>query len=1270
MASLPPGLTPTPIQPPIIQGAGDWSGYVGPGSANLSDQVRLSAMAQAGNASLAISQIPAVNDAMREFQKMYNAYVPAAVPIGAENMTLPEIQARYGEKAAEATQQYYTYNPSARAMDITREYNQNRYVITGSGISAPQSRVSSLIENPQSAAEIAYNVAIMGRVQNPYLAGKAVGEGFKPEWLGPIASRESSREITPIRDYVPTMPTGNIVGGGTLTAFTPFGNRAATAVENAKLGLGYDTGELAIYQTIPGRSIMNLVGGGGRAALQSGMFSFATEEGGGPNTPVVYTQESAGTQLSPKWSNPDLAKMVLANPEAFSRQGAEAYGGFVMPLDNRTLTPESKMSQYFNPYNLANFVNPEGANLGKSEAPGVSFPWMQSLISSPSIQYFTEKGATGIGFNVAVPEPKVAAPMPTAIPATAPSVPIAPQRDFLSQLNYDIGGFLGIRANAIEQTTTTTQVVPSSGELPYFGKLPYISDIISFISPQEYQTTTVATKQLPTVVSTVNETPYTVGQTTYYPSTTTTTGGEQKSESTILSPYASPLDLFLRGSMPVPGTKESVSISEIGGKFLESLPLIGIPAMAIRSETGAIENILPESKQYTSFIPYSRGYIEDTYKSTYESPSRSLASAALPVALVGLGSVLRMAGAGESLLAPTTNLGGIYQTGSKVASAAFLGLYATDISQRVFGVTPGEIEQKFLPSMERGKFQPSAGPSSAIQTLQEKFPGVEKARQQLNVVETQELIPMTLAFAGVSALAEPLVTKVQVRGLESKGITKISNPEISRYTTQEGFPTNPSIETSDLINSFNSGVITLKSPEALSKTIMAPYGEPLSRIPTGSQIGAAEGKTFIYTGAEYPFLKPGYVGESASELPSLFASQQGISYFTKAGASQAGGFGLTSDIFGIYKVPTMYRSSVTSGEFQQIPDNLLNMPNPIDTLTGKPFSINDPLNPRNIAIGDWIRTSAKPGIPIISQYGKSEWQYLIPSGSEVGMNKLSGYDIDSGSLIRQYDVDYTGLRSKQYKPPETINPITGDKVFQVAHGKFYAELPGVSSDIYKSQRIVPFLPSEISLIKSSVKTSTRESEISKASSVDSLVKSSGITSGIAKTRISTKSGSPSSLISDVISTLRSSPKESTSKITSPSKSIISKSSRSGESGISSSTGISKLSSLLSSMEYPSVSGSKDYGSKDYTTTTAPTKTTKTSENKTTTVVTTPTKTTTTITTTERPPSGIPLGGGAAGGGMGGVSAFRFRETFDVKTARKALLGNLRILPKPNKGKRK
>ena len=204
--------------------------------------------------------------------------------------------------------------------------------------------------------------------------------------------------------------------------FVPYGEQRQQEIQNAKMVYAPTSGMVGFYQTP--KSIYEDQGfvrkygfetsGGGPGALQSGMFSAQ------PLTPAVYTQESGGTKFAPS-ANPLAAADILRNPEKYSRLGAEAYGGFVQPLDNRVLSPDVQMGRYSQGGNLANLVNPYGTNEPKSSWETV--PWQIETKGAPAIQSVDISGKLSAPMMIAKADMGIT-PAPGVLDAGAMGLPL------------------------------------------------------------------------------------------------------------------------------------------------------------------------------------------------------------------------------------------------------------------------------------------------------------------------------------------------------------------------------------------------------------------------------------------------------------------------------------------------------------------------------------------------------------------------------------------------------------------------------------------------------------------------------------------------------------------------------------------------------------------------------------------------------------------------------------------------------------------------------
>lgn len=331
-----------------------------------------------------------------------------------QNVPLGQIAARYGTQFADFVQGYYTEHPTARFQAITGAYEQQqRNVIGTEGIiyQAPATPKNPYPEN--TAAGIAWLAGRQGGTVSESLAQKAFSQGYAGS-LGVV----SGISTVPMRDLSSQMPTqaelSTALGGAkTATFYVPYGEYTQIELSKAKALMGYDTGEIGIYQQVPGRSSYMLVSGGGRAAVQSGMFTIEK-----PETPYVISAFESGTYKLP-------------SGEGLSRLGAEGYAGYVRQMDQRQIPANTAFSQYASSYNLANYVNPQGPNLGKAAAPGVALPWGVGA-ESPALSYVDVKGQTrGIDISAIVPTEQISQatglPKPFISATSAAEVPAAAQ---------------------------------------------------------------------------------------------------------------------------------------------------------------------------------------------------------------------------------------------------------------------------------------------------------------------------------------------------------------------------------------------------------------------------------------------------------------------------------------------------------------------------------------------------------------------------------------------------------------------------------------------------------------------------------------------------------------------------------------------------------------------------------------------------------------------------------------------------------------------------
>jgi len=346
-------------------------------------------------------------DAAREAAKHAAAFHPAEYygvsPSSLGNVPLSQIAARYGTGFADIVQGYYTQNPTAEARAITSQY-------------AAQHAIAENPFDPNSALGIAWEVSrVTGGTGNitESLKAKAI-EQTKPG-LAPFGGMEYSaadrlrgEKMVADLSTVTGMETVPIRGPSqytdkTVDMYMAVGGYQGVEIPNAKLAIDYQTGEFGVYAQPYGHSVYNLIGGGGRAAAQSGMFSVGTS-----------LWDPAHTfQLS------DIGKMQPVSAEyqaTHSKAGAEAYGGLSMQLrPDALLTPNQAISRYYGAgtdTNIANLVQQIPA--GKAEAPGAKIPWSVEA-GAPALSYMDERGI--------IPGPGIITEIPKPFKSTSPMTP-------------------------------------------------------------------------------------------------------------------------------------------------------------------------------------------------------------------------------------------------------------------------------------------------------------------------------------------------------------------------------------------------------------------------------------------------------------------------------------------------------------------------------------------------------------------------------------------------------------------------------------------------------------------------------------------------------------------------------------------------------------------------------------------------------------------------------------------------------------------------------
>jgi hypothetical protein len=556
---------------------------------------------------------------------------------------------------------------------------------------------------------------------------------------------------------------------------------------------------------------------------------------------------------------------------------------------------------------------------------------------------------------------------------------------------------LEIGRNAATETTTTT--APQSGALPIIGVVPGVSSVVSMFQPVETKTT-VKNWAGSQTTSTFGATPFTTKVQEYAP--------DQK----ITNPIFRMADLTNPYSMPF----------ALAGMTSEKLTDTFNPSKSA------------EMRQTNTMLEGYTG-LGGKYNAIREDPAMAVVSYTTGAALGGVGGGLRSVGVGTKYLAPASKAGELYQAGSQIATGVIGTMYASDVSKRVTGTSFGEFQQAFIAK--------DLGGSGGFSEIQKNWQGPEYAQNKLNVITMTELVPFVVGVGTGAKVGDWVSDRFR-----TKGMNEIPKPEEFTYFTKEGFPTNKDITTRDLRESFNQGTMKIRGDIMESK--MAPDMKPIERVPSHPQRDTALfGETHIYSGAETPYLNTNVVSGGHSEIPGMYNAPTGQAHFTKAGMNQGGGgFGMSNDILGIYRNPIMYRSTVKTGDYVEIPEAILKTPK-------RGMSINDPLNPRNQAISEWMEVNAPYGKPVYGQYGKPEWQSLIKEGSQLKREPL-GYFTDkpTGRRIVMESVEFTGTGVAPTKSVE-LNPLSG-KPLGKPIGKFFSGL-GESSMSGSSKTVAPLV---------------------------------------------------------------------------------------------------------------------------------------------------------------------------------------------------------------------
>lgn len=417
----------------------------------------------------------------------------AAFNIGnLQNVPLSQIASRYGPGFADYVQGYYTEHPTARFQAITGAYaaQQNNIVTAGGSYAARGELALTPITGPETftgraavyrdewlRSELGVGAPNNEQVYRERLADRLGYGAFSSAMalMGvPVASRAEFGERFIQEQERAALPSS-------ATFYVPYGHRTQQELLDAKAIIDTVSGRAGFYQ-VP-KSAYEVEGGfhriygwetagGSTGALQSGMFSV-----GKPLTPDVRTQWAPGNYAAS--ADVVAAQMIRFNPSAYSRLGAEEYGGTVTLLDGRQLAQGTQMGRYEpSTGNLANLVDPYGVNRPKSELISVE-PWKIDWATSPALQTMKGSGFEGTTVSPLTPSEyaKVGMAPQAAIPTEQASQATGLPKPFISV------------SSAAEVPTTAPQI----GSIPekVFGMLTRIPSVVFGEKRESYMPLTV-----------------------------------------------------------------------------------------------------------------------------------------------------------------------------------------------------------------------------------------------------------------------------------------------------------------------------------------------------------------------------------------------------------------------------------------------------------------------------------------------------------------------------------------------------------------------------------------------------------------------------------------------------------------------------------------------------------------------------------------------------------------------------------------------------------
>ena len=784
-------------------------------------------------------------------------------PTGASS---PNPNATAGSADYEMSRTYYSNNPSQRFQDLNTQYQQQQGntltygQYSSSGISRQSTSTPTPVYDMSTAAGIAAYTARQGGSVTDSMAAIARSEGY----TGQLNTTSGISTIaTPSHTYAADIArTGSTrilasdLSGPSATFYTPVGSYAQVEIPDAKAVIS-ESGEISIYAPyyIGGQKsrYLSLVSGGGRNSLQSGMFSVNE-----PLTSTVYTQSAL------KDFTPATSKTI----DTMSRLGAEAYGGYVTTLDNRTIeSTGAKLSTYIDPNNLANLVSPEAVNLGKAELPGAAFPWTISA-GSPTIQFADQYGLTGKSLNIGTQVQKAAGTLDlsegtysilgTETTKYTPSIqvaglesPVAKQLGDTGLYTVPLGVFSTGSGIGVEPGSTKVSVVSTE------------SDYSDFWTNLRNSAQDVASDLAGLVGISLQKGSEKVGSTTI----------SKEYTATLPSPYvANAPEGYTPGRVGFEvKSVETKAGKDVWGATGEALGSF-LPEISSSEERIALATAKPQTAA-ESLYTFGRSGIISGYSQFRENPLD------FGVTVVGTTALIAATEGGSALLssaAEGTRFAGVTNAALKIAPAALLAGYVytgvSDITSGFKNYEPGTMGTK------AGEFAVSSAIPLALGA------GIYRAAGKITVPDFAKDFGKTMAGESefVTAPGKSTVPSITGTGSEIYGGTLLSAEEAARLPKLTSTRSYDPLKALDSLRSSILDVIPEKTGNIREKIYNAANPPAIRTVDVYSLSSRSVENPFAESGSSVSFNIDKF--SQAYERPSVHIPGLGDTYipFTKA----------------------------------------------------------------------------------------------------------------------------------------------------------------------------------------------------------------------------------------------------------------------------------------------------------------------------------------------------------------------------------------------------